>query len=237
MKMNNQKLSLAMAMIITLVFVASIKADDNPFSLLTSSKITHTNEKLACGMCGNGMKGKCSDGMCRSSMKGNWGGNMGGNMPDGISPEMLPSPDSEGAKVLTKTCTQCHGLPAPGLHTAQEWPSVVKRMQTHMRWSSRWMKIDIPTEKELSVVIDYLQNHSQVPIDTAAYSELNSSDGKTFSQTCSQCHVLPEPKQHTADEWPVVIDRMLTHIATSKKPMPEKNEIEKITKFLQKHSK
>lgn len=222
-------------MAISIISFASIKADENPFSSQTIPKNVYTDGKLAKGMCGCRMQGRCSGNMGKMSNMGNMG-----NMPRGISPTMLPNPDSDGAKVLINTCSQCHGLPAPGLHSATEWPVVVKRMQMHMQmhmqWSDRWMKIDIPSEKELSVVIDYLQDNAQVPIDTTAYSDIKSTGGKIFSQTCSQCHVLPDPKQHAANEWPTVINRMLNHIATGNKLMPEKQEVEQITKFLQKHS-
>ncbi len=29
-----------------------------------------------------------------------------------------------------------------------------------------------------------------------------------FRQTCSSCHVLPQPNKHTAAEWPNTIERM-----------------------------
>ncbi len=29
-----------------------------------------------------------------------------------------------------------------------------------------------------------------------------------FTSTCSRCHALPNPAQHTAQDWPVVVKRM-----------------------------
>jgi cytochrome c5 len=157
-------------------------------------------------------------------------------MPQGISPSMLPKPESTGAKALTKTCTQCHGLPSPGLHTAEEWPAVVSRMKMHMKWSKKWMSIDVPNEKELSVLLSYLQNNAQVPIDKTAYSGLESASGKAFSQTCVQCHVLPDPKQHTVDEWPTVVDRMFDHMIALNKVQPDEKETKMILEFLKENA-
>ena len=49
---------------------------------------------------------------------------MSGRLPPGIKPEALPDPGSPGAKFLNSYCTQCHNLPSPLMHTAEEWPVV-----------------------------------------------------------------------------------------------------------------
>jgi len=48
------------------------------------------------------------------------GGMMGKRMPSGINPDQLPEPDSKGAHLLARYCSQCHGVPGPGMHTADE---------------------------------------------------------------------------------------------------------------------
>lgn len=50
----------------------------------------------------------------------------------GISPADLPDGDSEGAQTFTKFCTQCHVLPSPKMHSAQEWWPIVERMAFRM---------------------------------------------------------------------------------------------------------
>jgi len=222
-----KKLSVASAVTVSLVSLAPLQADDNPFSLQSFSKPSSAEQKLAMGRCGGNMEGMCGgmmEGMC------------GGNMPHGISPTMLPEPRSDGAKALIENCTQCHGLPAPGMHTAKEWPSIVGRMNMRMQMMDGMMGIKSPDEKEITTVIDYLQANAQQPINRAAYTDLDSTNGKIFAQTCAQCHVLPEPKQHTAKQWPTIIGRMLSHIAVRNKPMPENRKVKQITEYLQKHS-
>jgi hypothetical protein len=34
-----------------------------------------------------------------------------------------------------------------------------------------------------------------------------------FGIACSQCHALPDPRRHTAREWPAVVERMQRHMA------------------------
>lgn len=42
--------------------------------------------------------------------------------------------------------------------------------------------------------------------------------------TCSQCHIMPNPNQHTRAEWPDVIARMMGNIKTFKRILPNDNE-------------
>ncbi len=232
MKVNKLKMSLASAITIFLASIAILHADENPFNQNNFSKSSLANEKLARGMCKNRMENMRG----RGKWGGNWEGMRRENMPQGISPSMLPKPESAGAKALNKTCTQCHRLPSPRLHAAQEWPAVVNRMKMHMQWSGKWMSIDIPNDKELSVLLSYLQENAQVPIDKTAYSDLESASGRAFSQTCVQCHVLPDPKQHTADEWPTVVDRMFDHMTALSKEQPGEQETKMILEFLKENS-
>lgn len=53
---------------------------------------------------------------------------MGDVLPPVIDQSLLPDPQSEGAKLLSHVCSQCHNFPGPGMHTASEWSAVVARM-------------------------------------------------------------------------------------------------------------
>ncbi len=53
---------------------------------------------------------------------------------------------------------------------------------------------------------------------------------------CSQCHGLPLADQHSAAEWPAVIDRMMGHIQANNKARPDDKEREEIIKFYQARS-
>jgi len=37
-----------------------------------------------------------------------------------------------------------------------------------------------------------------------------ASSRETFVAVCAECHLLPAPKWHSSDEWPIVVDKMRT---------------------------
>ncbi len=189
------------------------------------------------GMMGGGMM------MDRDGMKSMMKEMMGAQLPPGVDPNDLPEPQSNGAQLLARYCVQCHNLPGPGMHTAEEWPRVVDRMNQRMQMMSghnmmRMMHgIEAPEDSELEALLAYLQKHAQKPMDKTLYKDLNTPAGKLFDTTCSQCHALPDPKQHTSDEWPAVIQRMTRNMASMGKPVPNQEALETILSYLQKHAK
>ncbi len=166
-------------------------------------------------------------------------GMMGNRMPQGINPDQLPAPDSEGAKLVGRYCSQCHGVPGPGLHTASEWPGVVARMNRRMQMMSgrrMMMHIDAPSDNELKILIAYLEKNAQQKIDVNKLSGADTPAGRAFQKTCSQCHALPDPAQHTSHEWPAVIQRMRKNMSRMGKPIPDQTTMDEISGFLQRHS-
>lgn len=69
-----------------------------------------------------------------------------------------------------------------------------------------------------------------------AYPDLNSRAGRIFGQTCSQCHALPDPQQHSAGQWPSVVARMEQHMRERNLPFPGENAIRDIDAFLEQHT-
>ena len=164
---------------------------------------------------------------------------MGNMLPLGINPASLPQPHSEGAELLQHYCTQCHDLPGPGLHTAAEWPAVVERMAARERMMSEhdMMGIQAPSEEELATLLAYLQQYAEIPLNKATAKELGTPAGKAFSETCSECHALPDPAQHTAADWPAVVLRMKRHMVAMGKPVPAQSTLDAIGTYLQKYAK
>lgn len=130
------------------------KADENPFEMQTFQKGGAAGQKLAQGMWGGMMEGRCG-GMTEGMM-------MGGAMPRGVDPMQLPEPQSAGARLVNQYCTQCHGLPTPALHSAPGWPPVVGRMNARMQWmrQNSGMAIAAPTPEELKAILAYMQTHA-----------------------------------------------------------------------------
>lgn len=79
---------------------------------------------------------------------------MGGMLPPGIKSQDLPEPESRGAKLLNTYCSQCHNLPSPRMHTAEDWPRVAGRTLSRER---------IPTLVIIPVPIPFGDVCSSVP--------------------------------------------------------------------------
>lgn len=176
--------------------------------------------------------------MDRQDMKEMMKGMMGAQLPPGINPENLPEPQSTGAQLLAQYCTQCHELPGPGMHTADEWPSVDDRMNRRMRMMGGMMHdIKAPADNEFRTLVAYLQRYAQKPMDKTKYTDLNTPAGKSFEVMCSQCHALPDPKQHTGDEWPGVVERMTQNMKTMGNPVPDRKTLGTVVEYMQRHAR
>ena len=67
-------------------------------------------------------------------------------------------------------------------------------------------------------------------------ADLYSPAGRLYTQTCARCHALPNPRQHTADQWPAVVARMEQHMQQARQPLAPEDEIREINKFLAQHA-
>jgi hypothetical protein len=140
-------------------------------------------------------------------------------LPPSIEPAQLPEPRSEGARLTVRYCVQCHYLPSPHMHTAARWDSVVARMAWRMQGKGNLggvMKemmdqVEAPTQPEIAALTGYLRKHGQGEMDPR-HPALASEAGKIFAIACTQCHALPDPRRHTAREWPAVVERMKQHM-------------------------
>jgi cytochrome c2 len=172
---------------------------------------------------------------------------MGSQLPPGISSEDLPAPDSDGAALMSRYCTQCHNLPGPGLHTAEEWPVVTARMfqrmegMTDRRHRLGMMRrhmpsIQAPTAAERDVIVAYLAQHAIHPAAPHEPESPETTEQALFRQTCSRCHALPDTASHTGDEWPLVVERMRKNMETMGRPGIKDGERDAIVRYLQDHA-
>ena len=178
---------------------------------------------------------------------------MSGVVPTGIKPSNLPAPGSEGAKLVARYCVQCHNLPSPLMHSAAEWPGIAERMFQRMTMYSRMsgmgmkgmmggasgngmmgmMNIKAPSAKEEKIIISYLKGHSLKSIQPGALPSPRSKGAILFAATCAQCHALPDPRLHTAQQWSQVVARMRKNMVTMGKTVPDAATLRTITEFLQ----
>ncbi len=172
-------------------------------------------------------------------------------LPPSIEPRQLPEPGSDGARLTARYCVQCHYLPNPQMHTADKWTTTVVRMVWRMEGKGNLgplMKemmdnVQAPGEQEVAVLTAYLKKHGQKEMDPA-HPALKTEPGRMFSIACTQCHALPDPRQHSAREWPGVVERMKRHMAWANtvvgpdalrtNPVLDTGEI---VRFLQRHAR
>ncbi|HEY9531238.1 MAG TPA: hypothetical protein VIQ55_07605, partial [Burkholderiales bacterium] len=154
-------------------------------------------------------------------------------LPPTFEPSQLPEPRSRGAALTLRYCVQCHNVPNPAMHDAPKWPKIVDRMVMRMtgRGNLGELMVDmmagmqVPTAEEENAIIAYLRKHAQTPLDPQRYPEVNRPSGEAFRLACNQCHVLPDPRRHTAAEWPRVVARMQENMewmnrVVGSKPVP-----------------
>jgi cytochrome c2 len=173
-------------------------------------------------------------------------------LPPTFAASQLPEPASRGAKLVVGYCVQCHNLPNPAMHHVPKWPGVVERMVLRMEgkgnlgvlMSEMMAGVKAPSAEEMREIVVYLQRHAQTPLDPARYPEVNRAPGEAFRRACNQCHVLPDPKRHTAAEWPRVVARMQENMqwmnrVVGSKPVPGEPQlrVEEINAFLARYAR
>ena len=141
-------------------------------------------------------------------------------LPPSIEPAQLPEPQSAGARLAARYCVQCHYLPNPQMHTAVRWQPIIERMVWRMQGGGNMgalmkdMMADVraPAANEVATLAAYLEKHAQKEMDPR-HPALRTTAGQMYSIACSQCHALPDPRRHTAREWPDIVKRMQSHMA------------------------
>lgn len=173
-------------------------------------------------------------------------------LPPTFEARQLPEPASRGAKLTQRYCVQCHNLPNPAMHNAAKWPRIVERMVKRMQgrgnmgelMADMMAGVHAPSPQETRTLVAYLRMYSQKPLDPARYPEVGQPSAEAFRLACSQCHVLPDPRRHTAAEWQAVVARMQQNMAwmnrvVGSKPDPDEPQlrVEQILAFLQRYAR
>ena len=173
-------------------------------------------------------------------------------LPPTFEASQLPQPASPGARLTRRYCVQCHNLPNPAMHQAAKWPGIVGRMVKRMQgrgnmgtlMADMMAGVSAPGAAETQTLLAYLQSHSQRPLDPKRFPEVNRPSAEAFRLACSQCHVLPDPRRHTAAEWPAVVARMeqnmqwMNRVVGSHPDLDEPQlKVEEILAFLQRYAR
>jgi cytochrome c5 len=167
-------------------------------------------------------------------------------LPEGIPAADLPEPDSRGARLVARYCSQCHGIPSPRRHAPEDWEATARRMfrrmdhMQHMRGMGGMMgggvhrgmrDVAAPSADEERAILAYLREHA---MRGARAEALPAGEGReTFGRVCSRCHALPDPAQHTPEEWPAVVARMRENTERMEVEGITDAEAERIVRYLQ----
>ena len=81
----------------------------------------------------------------------------GCELPQTESKISLPEPESEGAQLVKKFCSDCHAPPSPMVHTAKELPNVIYRMQERRRMKA----YELIGDSERAVLLEYLEKFAK----------------------------------------------------------------------------
>lgn len=165
---------------------------------------------------------------------------MGMVLPEGIPADALPNADSRGATLVARYCSRCHGIPSPATHSAEDWIPTLRRMFARMERMSRMggmmmrmrgPRAGTPDAAERHEIRAYLQANALEAADPAALPP--GAGAELFVQTCSRCHALPDPGQHTPGDWPAVVTRMRRNMEMMNVAPITAQEADTITRYLQ----
>jgi cytochrome c5 len=154
--------------------------------------------------------------------------------PPGVTAADLPDPNSQGAQLVAAHCGQCHGLPQPAMHSRTDWPSVARRMWLRTEGLSTKLIVKIASMGERFLMLEYLLANSL----RVSGATLPPGPGReSFQLVCSRCHTLPDPKVHSAQDWPAVFARMETNMTRMKVPPLQGTQTTDILIYLQQASR
>ncbi len=154
-------------------------------------------------------------------------------MPPGLRPDQLPDAGGQGAVLMQGYCTQCHALPGPGRHTAEEWPQVLDHMLRLMDVADRFGgllgNVKTPSASEREQLRSYLALHALKPMTRTP----QGVGARAFENHCSACHVLPDPAQYSNNERSSLMKRMQRNMKVMKYSPPSADIMMQIQLYLQ----
>lgn len=158
-------------------------------------------------------------------------------MPPGLMPDQLADAGGQGATLMESYCTQCHALPGPGRHTAEEWPEVLERMLVVMDVADRFGgllgNVKTPSSVERDQLRRYLVLHALKPM----IQKPQGIGASAFENHCSACHALPDPALYNDIDWSSLIKRMQHNMQVMKYDPPSVDSMMQIQLYLQHNNK
>lgn len=168
--------------------------------------------------------------------------------PTELTGEDLPDAGSRGAGLVQVYCIQCHWLPTPTMHSADEWEIILPRMylraqQLQIRLGgplttgmvgevvmSGYESAATPSPADADTLLAYMQTYALQAADPA---ELSAGPGRDlFIARCSTCHETPAPGAHSATGWERLVGQMQEYMRATQLPPLTPQELDLIAGYL-----
>jgi cytochrome c5 len=178
------------------------------------------------------------------------GGRMCGTMErmpkSGIAPKDLPDAETNGAMTYARFCSQCHPLPSPKRNSADDWKTLVERMDKRMHMMSRMGRgmmgmmrggrVEPMSQMNKETIVGYLQKNALKTLDEKHLASMDTPEYISFQKICSQCHALPDPSLYKKFDWSEVVQRMIDNMEEAGIPLPSLPEKKQVISFLKSNS-
>lgn len=169
--------------------------------------------------------------------------------PEDYRRSELPEAGSHAVALLEAYCVQCHWIPSPQMHSAREWPILLRRMEMRSRTLENRMQGEmserimgemmmagmghsiIPSDAEQDTILDYLQRNALPVVEPES---LGDTEGAVlYVEICTRCHETPNPRAHSLEAWrSEVIPRMQSNMARLGLERMTPQEQRRIVEFL-----
>jgi hypothetical protein len=138
--------------------------------------------------------------------------------------EDLPEPGSRAVGLQQAYCLQCHGVSSPRMHSAQEWPTLIRRML--MRGDALGSRlggprsesmvdemllaglrtVELPPPDDVDSLVAYFVRNA---FPAAGIGEIpDGPEARLFVEKCSGCHETPSPRAHGPEDARALVGRM-----------------------------
>jgi cytochrome c2 len=94
--------------------------------------------------------------------------------------------------------------------------------------------LSVPDPRARVVILNYVLENALV----VSRAELPPGAGRAvFARECARCHELPDPGQHSPDDWAAVVIRMRQHMVQMLGQSPSQSDVQEVILYLEQVSR
>jgi cytochrome c5 len=161
----------------------------------------------------------------------------------------LPEPEARGAALQQVYCVTCHGVASPKMHSAAEWPILLRRMNMRTRTlrdrlagervedavdemlMAGLQSANTPTAEDQDSLIAYFTRHA---LPAAEPGEVGDApDDLLYLEYCSLCHETPSRTAHGPEGSEALVFRMSAMMEILGMASPSDAEKQRLVGYLQ----